>query len=155
VLLLDRRREIGVPVQCGEYVATDEEVRRIFPTVDGLEDLMVAPHRVRQIDTDVLRLWSPSGRHWDVPFKGYTVRRDRMDQGIADQAVDEGAELRTETSVHKVRGSQVVTSHGTVEGTVVVGASYPREIEENVAAATFPVPDEIWAEVEERMRRRA
>jgi hypothetical protein len=27
--------------------------------------------------------------------------------------------------------------------------------EENVAAATFPVPDEIWAEVEERMRRRA
>ena len=40
-------------------------------------------------------------------------------------------------------------------GTVVVGASNPREIEENVAAATFPVPDEIWAEVEERMRRRA
>jgi len=40
-------------------------------------------------------------------------------------------------------------------GTVVVGASYPREIEENVAAATFPVSDEIWAEVEERMRRRA
>lgn len=40
-------------------------------------------------------------------------------------------------------------------GTVVVGASYPREIEENVAAATFPVPDEIWAEVEARMRRRA
>lgn len=40
-------------------------------------------------------------------------------------------------------------------GTVVVGASYPREIEENVTAATFPVPDEIWAEVEERMRRRA
>lgn len=40
-------------------------------------------------------------------------------------------------------------------GTVVVGASNPREIEENVAAATFPVPDEIWAEVEERMRHRA
>jgi D-threo-aldose 1-dehydrogenase len=40
-------------------------------------------------------------------------------------------------------------------GTVVVGASNPREIEENVAAATFPVPDEIWAEVEERMRPRA
>lgn len=38
-------------------------------------------------------------------------------------------------------------------GTVVVGASAPREIEENVAAATFPVPEEIWAEVAERMRR--
>lgn len=40
-------------------------------------------------------------------------------------------------------------------GTVVVGASSPREIEENVAAATFPVPDEVWREVEERMRRAA
>ena len=38
-------------------------------------------------------------------------------------------------------------------GTVVVGASNPREIEENVAAATFAVPDEIWAELDERMRR--
>ncbi len=37
--------------------------------------------------------------------------------------------------------------------TVVVGASAPREIEENVTAATLPLPDAIWAEVEERMRR--
>jgi len=37
---------------------------------------------------------------------------------------------------------------------VVVGASTPQEVEESVAAATFPIPDEIWAEVEERVRRR-
>ena len=37
--------------------------------------------------------------------------------------------------------------------TVVVGASAPREIEENVAAATAPLPAGIWDEVEERMRR--
>jgi aryl-alcohol dehydrogenase-like predicted oxidoreductase len=48
----------------------------------------------------------------------------------------------------------MLTRHPGV-GTVVAGASYPLEIEENVAAATFPVPDEIWAEVEGRMRRRA
>jgi hypothetical protein len=30
-----------------------------------------------------------------------------------------------------------------------------KPIAENVAAATFPVPDEIWAEVEERTRRGA
>lgn len=38
---------------------------------------------------------------------------------------------------------------------VVVGASSPREIEENVRAATFPLPEEIWAEVDERMARNA
>ncbi|MGF6605646.1 aryl-alcohol dehydrogenase-like predicted oxidoreductase [Paraburkholderia sp. WSM4175] len=36
---------------------------------------------------------------------------------------------------------------------VLVGASSPREIEENVSAATFPLPEDIWAEVDERMRR--
>lgn len=126
VLLLDRRREIGVPVQCGEYVAKDEEVRTIFPGVDGLEDLMEVPHRVRQIDTDVIRIWSPKGRHWDIPFGGYTVRRDRMDQGIADQAAAEGAEVRTETTVHRVRGTEVATNHGTVDAKVVIGADGPR-----------------------------
>lgn len=37
--------------------------------------------------------------------------------------------------------------------TVVVGASSPQEIEENVSAATHPLPESIWAEVEQRMQR--
>jgi aryl-alcohol dehydrogenase-like predicted oxidoreductase len=36
---------------------------------------------------------------------------------------------------------------------VVVGASSPREVEENVSAAEFPLPESVWADVEERMRR--
>jgi aryl-alcohol dehydrogenase-like predicted oxidoreductase len=36
---------------------------------------------------------------------------------------------------------------------VVVGASSPREVEENVSAATFTLPESIWADVDERMRR--
>jgi D-threo-aldose 1-dehydrogenase len=36
---------------------------------------------------------------------------------------------------------------------VSIGARSVREVEENVAAATFPIPDQIWAEVEERVRQ--
>lgn len=36
---------------------------------------------------------------------------------------------------------------------VVVGASYPTEVDENVTAGTFALPDGIWDEVEERIRR--
>lgn len=125
VLLLERRRVVGVPVQCGEYVAGNREVRAIFPTVTDLEDLMTAPQRVRQRDTDVLRLWSPEGRHWDVPFEGFTVRRDLMDQGIADEAVAEGAELRTSTNVLKVRGNEVSTDRGAFAAKVIIGADGP------------------------------
>ena len=139
VLLLDKRKEIGVPVQCGEYVAGDEEVRSIFPTVTDLEDLMDVPHRVRQLDTPVIRIWSPRGRAYDLPFKGYTVRRDKMDQGIADQAVAEGAELRTETVVTKVRGSQVDTNRGSYEGRVIIGCDGPRSTVAQSAGLPWPV----------------
>ena len=126
VLLLDKRKEIGVPVQCGEYVAEDDEVRAIFPHVTDLPDLMEAPHRVKQIDTPLIRIWSPKGRAYDLPFHGYTVRRDKMDQGIADQAVREGAALLTETSVSKVHGDEVVTNRGSFEGRVIIGCDGPR-----------------------------
>ncbi len=126
VLLIDRRSEVGVPVQCGEYVATNGEVRRIFPTVADLEDLMVVPEREKEVNTDTIRIWTPGMQSFDVPFAGYTVRRDRMDQGIADQAVAAGAELRTRTTFLDLRGDEVVTDRGTVRTKVLVGADGPR-----------------------------
>src|SRR5438309_1688127 len=120
VLLVDKRKEIGVPVQCGEYVAHNEEVRAIFPTVTELEDLMEVPYRVREIDTPVIRIWSPNGRRYDIPFRGFTVRRDKMDQGIAAQAVQEGAELMTETTVVRARGDEVETNRGTFHDNVML-----------------------------------
>lgn len=124
-LLLDRRKVVGVPVQCGEYVATNEEVRAIFPTVGELEDLMAVPYGDRRRDTDVLRLWSPAGRHWDVPFRGFTVARDTMDQRLADLAVEEGAELRTQTNCLAVKGREVVTDRGSFPAKVIVGSDGP------------------------------
>jgi len=126
VVLLEKRREVGVPVQCGEYVAANREVVSLFPTVGELDDLMTVPMRTSEGDTPVIRIYSPRGRRYDVPFLGYTVRRDLMDQGIADQAVAEGAELRTSTCVRDVRGTTVVTDRGDVEARVVIGADGPR-----------------------------
>src|SRR2546430_1141431 len=127
VVLVDRGKEIGVPVQCGEYVAHNDEVRAIFPTVDGLDDLMEIPYRVREVDTPVIRVWSPRGRRYDVPFRGFTVRRDRMDQGIAAQAADEGAEILTETTVTRLHGDEVEANRGFVP---VLGPP-PRTVKDN------------------------
>ena len=139
VLLVDKRKEIGVPVQCGEYVATNEEVRAIFPTVTELDDLMSVPYATKQVDTPVIRLFTPKGRRFDVPFRGFTVRRDVMDQALAKQAVAEGAELLTETSVTRVRGEDVVTNHGTFHGRVIVGADGPRSTVAASVGLSWPV----------------
>src|SRR2546425_3867514 len=120
VLLVDKRKEIGVPVQCGEYVAHNEEVRAIFPTVTELEDLMEVPYRVREVDTPVIRIWSPRGRRYDVPFRGFTVRRDRMEQRIVAPAVREGAELMNETTVHGGHGDEGENTPGAFPGKIVI-----------------------------------
>lgn len=139
VLLVDKRKEIGVPVQCGEYVAHNEEARAIFPGADRLEDLMSAAYAVKEIDTPLIRIWSPQGRRYDIPFRGFTVRRDRMDQGIAGQAVREGTELMTETTVRRVRGTEVVTNHGTFHGKVIIGSDGPRSTVAQSVGLPWPV----------------
>ncbi|HEX9340018.1 MAG TPA: NAD(P)/FAD-dependent oxidoreductase [Thermoplasmata archaeon] len=139
VLLVDKRKEIGVPVQCGEYVAHNDEVRAIFPTVSDLEDLMEIPYRVREVDTPVIRIWSPAGRRYDIPFRGFTVRRDKMDQGIADQAAAEGAEVATETTVLRVHGEDVETNRGSLRAKVIVGSDGPRSTVARSVGLEWPV----------------
>lgn len=125
VLLLDRRRVIGWPVQCGEYVAHNSEVERIFRGVSDLDDLMKASYAAKQIDTDLTRIISPRGRVYELPFKGFTVDRTAMDQGIAAQAVEEGAELMKGVAAIGIKGNKVVTSHAEYEGRLIVGADGP------------------------------
>ena len=139
VLLVDKRKEIGVPVQCGEYVAQNDEVRAIFPTVPDLEDLMEVPYRVREVDTPVIRIWSPAGRRYDIPFRGFTVRRDKMDQGIAAQAAAEGAEVATETTVLRVHGHEVETNHGVLYANVIIGSDGPRSTVAKSVGLEWPV----------------
>src|SRR5437667_11445015 len=86
VLLVDKRKEVGVPVQCGEYVAENAEVRALFPTVGELDELMEAPYRVREADTPAIRIWSPRGRRCDVPSRRLPARRARLAAGGAAQA---------------------------------------------------------------------
>src|SRR6266540_1347552 len=139
VVLVDKRKEIGVPVQCGEYVAQNDEVRAIFPTVSDLEDLMEVPYRVREVDTPVIRIWSPAGRRYDIPFRGFTVRRDTIDQGIAAQAAAEGAEVATETTVLRVDGDEVETNRGVLHASVIIGSDGPRSTVAKSVGLEWPV----------------
>ncbi len=139
VLVLERRKKVGVPVQCGEYVAHNVEVRAIFPKVRGLEDLMGAPYSVKQIDTSVTRIVSPKGRTYDLAFKGFTVDRTAMDQAIVAQAIEEGATIKTDVTVNGVRGAKVETTKGVFEAKLIVGADGPMSVVAKAAGLERPV----------------
>src|SRR5205823_10925205 len=105
---------------CGGYVGQQREGGAMFPARERPEGLMEIPDPVREVDRPVIRVWSPRGRRYDVPFRRFTGRRDRVDQGIAAQAADEGAEILTETTVTRLHGDEVETNRGVFRAKVVI-----------------------------------
>ncbi len=80
VIAVDRRREIGVPVQCAEFIplplgkyARSDGV--IYQTIRGMKSYL------------------PSGTMEDTAFPGLMIDRAAFDQALARQARELGAEL--------------------------------------------------------------
>ncbi len=80
VLVVERRQAVGLPVQCAEFVpmplmrAVHETGSRI-QTVSGMLTVL------------------PSGAECHSEFPGIIIDRARFDQGLADKAVQSGAEI--------------------------------------------------------------
>ena len=125
VMLIEKRPQVGVPVRCGEFMPSVEEMKAIFPKATDLDSLFDIPADLHSLSTDVIRIYSPKLRHWEVPFSGYTTDRDRFDQYLADRAVKAGADLRTGVACTKVTGQVVHTPEMDIEAKVVVGADGP------------------------------
>lgn len=127
-VVLEKREEVGVPVQCGEYMASNEEVESLFPLAGEVGSLFDLPPQLKEAHTRVIRIFSPSLRAYDVPFMGYTVCRDKVDKHWAHLAEKEGAELLTDCLVHRIKGGEVSTSRGSFPGGVIVGADGPHSL---------------------------
>jgi len=95
VLLLDKRRELGVPVQCGEAISEDP-----------LKDLGIKPDpRWIAGRTNAVKIVSPSGVIVRITEKkivgkvGYILDRKVFDKHLATLAAKEGADVKVGTLV--------------------------------------------------------
>ena len=125
VLILEKRPQVGVPVRCGEFMPAVEEMQGIFPKATDLDSLFDIPADLHSLPTEMIRIYSPKLRHWEVPFAGYTTDRDRFDQYLASRAVKAGAELRTGLACTGVNGKVVTTPEMEIEAKVIIGADGP------------------------------
>ena len=125
VLILEKRLKVGLPVRCGEFMPSVTEMKSIFPKATELDSLFDVPNNLHSLPTDVIRIFSPKLKHWDVPFGGYTTDRDLFDQYLASRAVKAGAELRTGLECTGVKGKVVSTPEMEIEAKVVIGADGP------------------------------
>jgi digeranylgeranylglycerophospholipid reductase len=145
VLVLEKRKVIGVPVACGEFLPETAEIAATFPRATELDELFEVPDGLVSRRTEVIRMIAPSLRHWDVPFLGYTTERDRFDQHLAERARRAGAEVRTSVRVDGVEGTEVIMGEERLRAKVVVGADGP--LSRVASALGFPRNQDMYPAV--------
>ncbi|MEM0448813.1 MAG: NAD(P)/FAD-dependent oxidoreductase [Methanomassiliicoccales archaeon] len=128
VLLLDKRLVIGEPVRCGEFMPHTDEIRRIFPQAENVEDLLAMPSYLHSLETESIRIYSPKMRSYEIPFHGYTTDRDRFDQYLCQKARKAGAKVLTGVRCFGVKGDVVHTNMGEVRAKVIIGADGPLSV---------------------------
>jgi len=126
VIAIDRRKEIGYPVQCGEFLPTADELRRILPESEEFGDLFSIDGGLVERRTSVIELHGPRGLRYDMQFSGVTLDRRRFDKSLWQSAQKSGAELRTETEFLGLSSPNTAkTTAGDIEFRVLIGADGP------------------------------
>jgi len=132
VLVVDRKRDVGVPVQCGGFLPHPPKLREVLPRVEGFDELFAYPRDCVLNTSGRQRFYAPSGEWKEVEVPADTVDRRRFDKYLAQQAVRAGAELALATTVTAVRGGEVRTvgtdGRRAYAAKVVVGADGPASV---------------------------
>ncbi len=136
VLLLDRNATVGVPIRCGEFLPSVDEIMATAPLAEGMEELFSLPPSVLGLHLTRAEAISPKGRVYKLNFDGYSIHRDRLDQHLAHLAAEAGAEVWTSSTFLGFDGSTVATDRGDVSTKVLVGADGPTSAV--ARAAGFP-----------------
>ncbi len=120
VVLLDRKKEVGVPVACGEAIS-------VFSLKNtGLE------RREEWVAGEVrgMKVVVPNGKHFLMKLPGLSLRRDLFDRHIVDLTREKGAKVHLDTGVSKIRRSggrwKLRTREGVLSARCVVAADGPR-----------------------------
>jgi len=119
-LIVDKKKVLGEPVQCAEGVSRfGLESNGIRPRDEWVAQSIAGARCVLPNGTSFLITQQP----------GYAIDRPRFDRWIVQQAVDDGAELRTSTKVTEIAphdgGWRVQTDGTSVDTRIVIAADGP------------------------------
>jgi len=127
VALIDRKAEIGTPVQCGGFLPEASELRALLPRAILPESLVEIPERIMLHRTGVQRIYSPSGRAKEFLVEGRVIDRRNFDRCLVQRAARAGAEVMVSTRASFTPHGLSLSGHfsGPVDAKVVIGADGP------------------------------
>jgi len=118
VLLIEKKRIIGEPVQCAEFIP-----KLIFSEVEISHDSII--QEIRGIRTIL-----PSGECVELRSPGYMLNRSMFDKELAMKAADNGAEVRINTLCNSKKGEAIFVNENDkkmgVAAKVIIGADGPK-----------------------------
>jgi len=124
VLVIDGRDPIGSPLQCGELVPTNNEMRRLCPDVPDLDDLLQTPEAAISKRIREMHLVPPSGKPLRYDFEGLVLNRVAHDEALVELAESTGAEYLVNSRVERVEGETVYLRGGSeYTARVIIGAA--------------------------------
>ena len=123
VLVIDGRDPIGSPLQCGELVPSNDEMRRLCPDVPDMDDLFQTPKDAISRYSTKMHVVPPSGKPLKYDFEGLVLNRVAHDEALVELAKKAGAKYVVNQYVKSVEGNTVILRNGDAfVGKVIVGA---------------------------------
>ena len=123
VLVVDGRDPIGSPLQCGELVPTNEEMKRLCPDVPDIDGLFLTPEKAISRVTKKMSLVPPNGKGLEFEFGGLVLDRVAHDIALVELASSKGVEYLVGNRVEMVDGDELTLSDGKIlRARVIVGA---------------------------------
>ena len=140
VLILESKKEVGLPMQCGEAIPTYRELLTIFPEANCPE-LYDLPQEIFAGRIEGIKFKAPSGRTYIANLEGQMFHRDKLDQYFFAMAVDAGAEAQLGTRVLEIKGDKLITKTAEYTADIIVGADGVYSVVSNSFAVFQPNRD--------------
>ena len=123
VLVIDGRDPIGTPLQCGELVPSNDEMRRLCPDVPDMDDLFQTPKEAISRISTKMHVVPPSGKPLKYDFEGLVLNRVAHDEALVELAKKAGAKYLVDHHVKSVEGNTVLLRNGEKKSAkIIVGA---------------------------------
>ena len=123
VLVIDGRDPIGTPLQCGELVPSNDEMRRLCPDVPDMDDLFQTPKEAISRISTKMHVVPPSGKPLKYDFEGLVLNRVAHDEALVELAKKAGAKYLVNHHVKSVEGNTVLLRNGEKKSAkIIVGA---------------------------------
>jgi len=130
VVLIDKKSEIGSPVQCGGFLPEAVELEKLMPRAHLPEALREIPERCILHRTQLQRIYSPSGNYKQFAVAGRVLDRRAYDRHLAARAAGSGARVLPATRACLVEGTLQLSGHfnGKIRPQIIIGADGPHSI---------------------------